>query len=497
MYIQTKYRIGTGITILMGMLLLLSVHLISKEIRYNLNAETQALTISERLAEMQALSADYIAYPRERIIRQWAADIASLKTVLLKARQDKYIDLQVLQKLEDQLDVMDGFMRRLVEVKAGGATSNDAKFYNRTVEAIAGRLREEVRLTFDISLNLAHDHRVAVTDYIDQTRYFYSSLIILMLLMAILASIWVGKTILAPINNLRKQTHLITRGHLGRRINSDTKDEIGLLSKDFDIMTDNLQRTMISRDELEATVLDRTREMKTAKDLAEKASESKTRFLSGMSHELRTPLNAVLGFAQILEMHEGLDEMSRDSVNEILGAGRHLLSLIDDVLDITRIDQDRIAFEISDVSVSGAVNTAVNFLVDTANIKGVMVESRIDQALFVRTDVVRFKQVMINIISNAIKYNKKGGWVKIYSEKAAAGMVDICVADSGEGIPEEMYEKVLEPFERHSSDPYSVEGLGIGLAIVKRLVDVMGGELSFVSSLGKGSTFRVRLKLAE
>ncbi len=227
-----------------------------------------------------------------------------------------------------------------------------------------------------------------------------------------------------------------------------------------------------------------------AREAAEEANRAKSDFLSRMSHELRTPLNAILGFAQLMEM-DTLTLEQEEGVQHIIGAGQHLLALINEILDISRIEAGRLALTIEPVSVSEMVRGVVDLMAPLAANRDIRI---IDQtakngALRVRADQQRLKQVLLNLMSNAVKYNRTGGSVTVAATPAPEGQVRIAVTDTGEGIPAESLSKLFTPFERLGADARAIEGTGVGLALTKRLVDFMGGAAGVESTLGIGSTF--------
>jgi PAS domain S-box-containing protein len=238
-------------------------------------------------------------------------------------------------------------------------------------------------------------------------------------------------------------------------------------------------------------------EAERAREEAQLANRAKSEFLARMSHELRTPLNAILGFAQLLEI-DGLGAQHGESVGQILRAGRHLLQLIDEVLDVARIEQGGLSLSIEPVHLGDVVREAVDLVRPLA--VSAHVEIRADLAQFdlhALADGQRLRQVIMNLLSNAVKYNREGGEVTVSYSPAPDGRVRIAVADTGPGIAAELMDRLFLPFERLGAERTPVEGTGIGLSISKRLVELMGGEIGAESQMGQGSTFWVELEAAE
>jgi signal transduction histidine kinase/CheY-like chemotaxis protein len=249
----------------------------------------------------------------------------------------------------------------------------------------------------------------------------------------------------------------------------------------------------------------RTRELEVAHDArrvaqesAEAANQAKSVFLSRMSHELRTPLNSVLGFGQLLEL-EDLTKDQRDSVGQILKGGRHLLALINEVLDISRIEAGELALSPEPVLVADLVHEAVDLMQPAAKQRGiqVVVDSSGTCDCFVFADRQRTKQIVLNLLSNAVKYNRPRGTIALSCKKMTDTRISISVTDTGYGIPAERLGLLFVPFERLGVEGTGVEGTGIGLALSKRLAEAMGGTITATSVLGQGSTFTVELPRVE
>jgi PAS domain S-box-containing protein len=237
-------------------------------------------------------------------------------------------------------------------------------------------------------------------------------------------------------------------------------------------------------------------QIRQAKDEAERANRAKSEFLSRMSHELRTPLNAILGFGQLLEM-DRLPPEQQDSVIQILKAGKHLLDLINEVLDISRIEAGGLTLSPEPVRVADALSDALELIRPLAAARGIAIsiDNRVD-GHHVRADRQRLKQVLLNLLSNAVKYNAEGGHVTL-SCTEDDGLMRIGVTDTGSGIAPEEMGRVFSPFDRLGRQEGDVEGTGLGLALSKGLMEAMGGRLDVESVPGEGSTFTVELPLAE
>ncbi len=231
---------------------------------------------------------------------------------------------------------------------------------------------------------------------------------------------------------------------------------------------------------------------------AERASKAKTEFLSRMSHELRTPLNAMLGFAQLLRVdpRNPLNPVQRQKVEHIEKAGAHLLAMMTDVLDLSRIEAGSLPMSIETLAVSKVMEETVALLSNQAADAGLkLVHHLPDAGVYVKADRVRLRQVISNLLSNAIKYNRAGGQVMLEA-MALHEQVLITVSDTGQGMTPEQINHLFEPFNRLGAERTAIEGTGIGLVIVKRLLDLMDGRIEVSSTPGNGTSFRVWLPLA-
>lgn len=271
--------------------------------------------------------------------------------------------------------------------------------------------------------------------------------------------------------------------------------------------------------ELERRVAERTDQLQAAneglqraRESADRANQAKSEFISRMNHELRTPLNSILGFAQLLERQQ-LGEPSQRSLGYILKAGHHLLKLIDEILDLARIEAGRLPLALESVGVQEAVQETLDLIRPLADQRKVRVEADLAalRAHFVLADFQRFKQVLLNLVGNAVKYNCQAGCVTITCQAVPAvaspesgnsllapGMraCRVNIHDTGRGIPVELQSRLFQPFDRLEAERTDQSGSGLGLVLAKRMVESMHGCIGFQSAAGQGSTFWIELPAA-
>jgi signal transduction histidine kinase/CheY-like chemotaxis protein len=255
--------------------------------------------------------------------------------------------------------------------------------------------------------------------------------------------------------------------------------------------------------DLRAKDNERTRaesELLVAKQELESSNQAKSEFLARMSHELRTPLNSILGFSQVLntDPDEPLSASQKESVRQILKAGWHLLALINEVLDLARIESGKLPLSIESVGVELIVREALTLIAPLAEKHQVKVvdETRPYRQFYVKADRTRLKQVLLNLLSNGVKYNKPGGTVRLTCDQTTKGRLVLAIVDTGAGLSEEERRQLFTPFTRLHAKT-DVEGAGMGLAITKRLIEIMGGSVGVESEVGKGSRFFFELALGE
>ncbi|MBF0245728.1 MAG: PAS domain S-box protein [Planctomycetes bacterium] len=254
-------------------------------------------------------------------------------------------------------------------------------------------------------------------------------------------------------------------------------------------------RDITERKFLDQELHEKNIELENAKSVAEKANHAKSDFLSSMSHELRSPLNAILGFAQLMESNTPPPTLDQqESLAEILKSGWHLLKLINEILDLAKIESGHVPLSMEHVSLGSVVGECRSMLDQQAQQRELkMIFPPFDIPVFVYADRIRVKQVLINLLSNAIKYNNKQGTLELSVVDATPGRIRVSVKDTGDGLKPEQVEQLFQPFNRLGQETGTEEGTGIGLVVAKQLIELMQGTIGAESTVGGGSVFWIEL----
>ena len=294
--------------------------------------------------------------------------------------------------------------------------------------------------------------------------------------LALLLGFILSWSLIGPIQRIDSRLAAIASGDFSRHVDVDNRDELGALAANVNRMNDELRRLYV---ELET------------------ASQHKSEFLANMSHELRTPLNAIIGFSQVMRerMVGDLTEKQEEYLDDVISSGNHLLSLINDVLDLSKVEAGQVELEIAPFSLREALERGVVMVRERARKDGVQVTLAADpQAGIVEGDERRIRQVIFNLLSNAVKFTPAGGSVDVASSRRD-GEVRVSVVDTGPGIASEDQERIFEEFQQTDVGTARREGTGLGLALSKRLIELHGGPIWVESELGTGSTFTFALPL--
>ena len=334
-------------------------------------------------------------------------------------------------------------------------------------------------------LTLTSDLAKPLAAFRDQNFKLFELLIIGLIIGLAAIVFLLDRFVRKPAKELSFAAEQLSKGDYSVTFPSDTKDEIGMLANSFKSMRDAIRENETS--------------LRTSKEDAEQANKAKSEFLSSMSHELRTPLNAVLGFAQVLELdpNASLNEKQRRAISQIINGGEHLLHLINDVLNLAKIETGQLNLSIERVETQEVVDECISVIDPLSQKQGVTIDTDGFAGSVIQADHVRFKQVLLNLMSNAVKYNHEGGKVSVANAIADNGMQRISITDTGRGIPADKHAELFLPFSRLGAEISTIEGTGIGLTITQHLLEAMGGHIGFDSTEGVGSTFWVELPLAD
>jgi signal transduction histidine kinase len=294
------------------------------------------------------------------------------------------------------------------------------------------------------------------------------------IVLALLLGFVLSWSLIGPIQRIDARLAAIASGEFSRHVDVTNRDELGALGANVNRMNDELRRLY---GELET------------------ASQHKSEFLANMSHELRTPLNAIIGFSQVLRerMVGDVNDKQAEYLDDIISSGNHLLSLINDVLDLSKVEAGQIQLEVSPFSMQDALERDVSMVRERATRNGVGLTLEADADVgVVEADERRIRQVVFNLLSNAVKFTPEGGSV-IVSSARINGEVRVSVSDTGPGIAAEDQARIFEEFQQTDAGARQLEGTGLGLALSKRLIELHGGRIWVESELGEGSMFSFAL----
>ena len=312
-------------------------------------------------------------------------------------------------------------------------------------------------------------------------------------IMAILMGIGTARWIIQPIRRLKASAKKLSQGEWDAALEIDRSDEVGQLTKSFNSMAEQLQESF---ETLEQRVRESTAELVKAKEAAEVANQTKSTFLANMSHELRNPLNTILGFAQLLRRSHSLNQEQQENVNIISRSGEYLLELIDQVLDLSKIEAGRTTLNETNFDLYLLLDGVADLFQLKADDKGLQLffERDADVPQYIRTDKLKLRQVLINLLHNAIKFTQEGSvTLRVRGElgkNKPQTTIHFEVEDTGAGIAPEELDRLFEAFVQTQAGVEAQEGTGLGLPISHNFVQLLGGELTVRSVLGQGTTFK-------
>jgi signal transduction histidine kinase len=296
------------------------------------------------------------------------------------------------------------------------------------------------------------------------------------ILLALVLGYAIATSITGPLKQMDQHMQAVSAGDFSSHVQVDNRDELGTLAARLNDMNDELGRLY---NELET------------------ASRHKSEFLASMSHELRTPLNAIIGFSEVLKerMFGDLNEKQEEYVDDVLTSGRHLLSLINDILDLSKVEAGRMEIEVAAFSLEEALEHGMSMVRERAARHGLALSLDVDPEIgVIEADERKVKQVIFNLLSNAVKFTPAGGRIDV-SARVAGEDALVAVRDTGLGIAPEEQVRIFEEFRQGGSASYAQEGTGLGLALSRRFVEIQGGRIWVESAPGEGSTFSFTLPL--
>jgi signal transduction histidine kinase/ActR/RegA family two-component response regulator len=424
---------------------------------------------------------DTLLGPFNKAKAEIASRLAALETAAARTG-DSYVSEAVADGATDLMRDLDA-VRIEVAASSEGVISESVRRSLRIGKVAMDTLRQQV-VSFEAAVDLRISAGRADIDQIQRTMVVWLISALIAGGLAVLAgTILLTRGVVRRLKAVTKAAHDMVAGRELAHI-PGAKDEIGVMVADLAFASDLLARSNV--------------ELGVSRDQALEATRAKDEFLSRVSHELRTPLTAIIGFGQLLQM-EDLTPSDLESVNHIVTAGRHLNDLINDLIDISQIESGNLPLSIEPVQLLDLIDETITLLGPMATRFGVnapTVSHRGDtegDGTAVLADRRRLKQVLLNLISNAIKYNVVGGTVEVRATSDVAGRVRVEVVDSGQGISQTALGRLFQPFERLDAEHSGIEGTGVGLALSKSLVEAMHGAIGADSVKGEGSTFWIEL----
>lgn len=420
---------------------------------------------------------------------------------------------ELINKIIGQIDVLkaaSGYVEERLEtnsmLRATKRYLESFNFFEKLTDVQNKNARALAHTANQIDLNARYardDQRILMDQLQNKAYYLLIIGALISVILGITISVLIRNTIVSSLNQLEMASQKISEGNYSERIEINTDDEIGSLAKTFNFMTEKIKAY---RDHLEDLVSQRTQELKQtnrelqqAKEVAETANQAKSIFLANMSHELRTPLNAIIGFSHLLKEHPNSAEEQAQGLDIITRSGEHLLNLINNILDISKIDSGRIVLDIMDTALSQLLSEVQSMMQVKALEKGlsILIEQSPDLPGFIEIDSGKLRQVLINLIGNAIKYSTTGHIIlrAMVAKQASSREVHLRfeVEDSGTGIRKEDQERIFFSFVQLENQPSSVAGTGLGLTICKQYVELMGGRIGVNSTPGQGSIFHFEI----
>ena len=497
MKIKTRFLFSTifclGMSLVIGVIVLFTWRQANEAV----NDHRVATEVAKGVFELNLLTNDCLLHRHEeRAQRQWQSRHDSLTRLLSGDQFKRPRERLLLDRIREGLEGMKTLFSQLHPVQQGrGESIKKIALSVEQEERLIAQLMTKSQAMVSRAFQLDETSVREIGAAQDRANLLVMLLIVFIVVAAAATSIFIGRSVLKPLRELQKGTEIIGAGNLDHKIATAARDEIGQLSRAFDQMTERLKITTVSRDELTKEVSEHKRTAEAlakARRAAEAANEAKSEFLANMSHELRTPLNSIIGFSEV--MIDGMAGPVRDDqkeyLNDILESGNHLLSLITDILDLSKVEAGMIELELKEISLKDLLEGSLVMFKEKAITHNIKLSSDISEDVgHIVADERRLKQVMFNLLSNAVKFTPDGGKVGIKASKID-NEVQVAVWDTGIGISKEDMNKLFQPFQQIETTLTKIHpGTGLGLNLSKKFVELQGGRIWVESEFGKGSKF--------
>jgi signal transduction histidine kinase len=379
-------------------------------------------------------------------------------------------EVELLAQVRDDYEKFIGVVTHVVELIRGGKVTEGRELQLTQAGPLADRLE---RVTNQL-VNRAEADMVASIeageDAYRTSRWVVIGFAVASIGLALVLGYVISWSLIDPVQRMDTRLREIAAGDFSRHVAVMNRDELGALAANLNRMNDELGRVY---QELEA------------------ASQHKSEFLANMSHELRTPLNAIIGFSEVLteRMFGELNEKQEEYLKDIHASGQHLISLINDILDLSKIEAGRMELELTDFDLPTALDNALMLVRERAQRRSLMLQKDVDAGIGqIQGDERKIRQVVLNLLSNAIKFTPEGGRIEL-AAVPKDGCVELSVSDTGIGIAPEDQDKVFEEFRQVGTAEKKAEGTGLGLTLCRKFIELHGGKIWVKSQLGAGSTF--------
>ena len=481
MRVASKINLAILTTFVFALILIMGNLFILSEQFKALDRTEKANSITRLSNSLLVLTQEFVLFKSPSVAESWNGARAELETVLAD-------NLNLHDRPQELLDIQSS-LAELTPIFSELSTSElarniDPEFQARRESLIVERLIAETQVISELGYKWSSQANEVQKTSLRSLTLLGALGLLSFVLVIVLLVVMMRSGILVPLSKLKRTADAIRSGYEDTVCDIDTSDELGDVARAVNQMAHNLAH--------------KNKRLREANARVELASQAKTEFLSRMSHELRTPLNAMLGFAQLLRVdpQQPLSSTQRQKVDHIERAGAHLLAMLTDVLDLSRIEAGSLPMQLQALPVTQALDEAAALVGHQARDAGLSLRvTPANPQWQVVADQVRLRQVLVNLLSNGIKYNRPGGWVQVEAQ-AIGQELALLVTDTGAGLDAQQQAHLFEPFNRLGAERSGVEGTGIGLVIVQRLVALMKGRVEVSSTPGVGSTFRVWLPLA-